>query len=139
VSTQGASPEKFIADYGSTEFPHRDDLLSVLRDRSFREFYSSSELEGDRRPSLTCRHYADIYRFRTEMMAKRLPPSSELDERLRDFRHLYTTLDRSPDEPCQLYLCIMADLHYAIFCRPTLHDVAGCFVSRPYPGDFTKT
>ncbi|MGV3663188.1 MAG: hypothetical protein ACO1TE_23655 [Prosthecobacter sp.] len=122
-----ADPEMFMADYGACEFPHRDELFEVLRTRRFREFTTDAGLVATGQPQMTCRRYARTYKIRAGSLLRRLESSPELAGLHADFVRLHTTLEATPDEPCQLFLCVTENRTYAVFCRPKFHNVAGCW------------
>src|SRR5450631_2774474 len=96
--------QEFLGTFGDATYPHRDELLPVLKSGCYQSFLSQWPNPFD------CARYALIYSIRA-------------DHTLADFsiqcRAVAEELCTTPELPCRLFLCdIDGDRKIAVFTRP---------------------
>ena len=110
---------EFEARYAGQRFPYCEELFDGLRTGAV-QLASSPRSDS----SLTCGHYARVYRVRMQSARERSGPywaeSADAMERL------CTELEQTRDEPCELWALHSHEREYVVFGIPARQVIAGC-------------
>lgn len=113
----------FLSRYGQQEFPYSNELLSQLH-RGGSRVVAGPGIPADGN-NLPCSHYALIYEQRAQCLAAAGGTKAEQYE---IFRGLVENLERTPNEPCQLWVFWLPDgSSFGVLEKTTNEAIAGCF------------